>query len=115
VNDEPRLVPTSVLARVLGLSDRTIQRYRQLGVLKPDVVSPGGHARWNVEKVARSCGSLPSRAARKPDPQDQREQRGEAPPAMPAYFSAELILPIRTPVLPGPPGCASRNDLVCRG
>ena len=58
MNDEPRLVPTSVLARVLGLSDRTIQRYRQLGVLKPDVVSPGGHARWNVEKVRQRLREL---------------------------------------------------------
>ncbi len=51
MSEEPRLVPTSALARVLGLSDRTIQRYRQLGVLAPDVVSPGGHARWDVERV----------------------------------------------------------------
>ncbi|WP_219416797.1 MerR family transcriptional regulator [Pseudonocardia nigra] len=53
-----RLVPTSELARVLGLSGRTIQRYRQAGVLEPDVVSPGGHARWDVEKVRQRLREL---------------------------------------------------------
>ena len=46
-----RLVTSAELARVLGLSARTIQRYRQSGDLVPDVVSPGGHARWDVERV----------------------------------------------------------------
>lgn len=58
-----RLVTSSELARQLGLSDRTIQRYRQRGLLKPDVVSPGGHARWDVDKVRETLREL---AAREP-------------------------------------------------
>jgi hypothetical protein len=30
---------------------RTLQRYRALGVLVPELESPDGHARWDVEKV----------------------------------------------------------------
>jgi transcriptional regulator with XRE-family HTH domain len=56
-----RLVTTAELARALGLSARTIQRYRQGGVLVPDVVSAGGHARWDVEKVRNTLRSLAER------------------------------------------------------
>jgi hypothetical protein len=56
-----RLVTTAELARALGLSARTIQRYRQVGVLVPDVVSAGGHARWDVEKVRNTLRSLAER------------------------------------------------------
>jgi DNA-binding transcriptional MerR regulator len=48
---EPRLVSTAELARALGLAARTIQKYRQDGILTPDMESAGGHARWNVERV----------------------------------------------------------------
>ena len=57
-----RLVTTAELARSLGLSARTIQRYRQGGVLVPDLVSAGGHARWDVEKVRSRLRSLAERA-----------------------------------------------------
>jgi ParB-like chromosome segregation protein Spo0J len=56
-----RLVTTAELARALGLSTRTIQRYRQGGVLVPDVVSAGGHARWDVDKVRSTLRSLAER------------------------------------------------------
>jgi DNA-binding transcriptional MerR regulator len=46
-----RLVTTAELARALGLSPRTIQHYRQKKILTPDVVSAGGHARWDIERV----------------------------------------------------------------
>jgi DNA-binding transcriptional MerR regulator len=64
---KPRLVPTSELARELGLSDRTIQRYRQLGVLRPDVVSPGGHARWNIERVREQLRQMAAEDMRDAD------------------------------------------------
>ena len=56
-----RLVTTAELARALGLSARTIQRYRQGGLLVPDLVSAGGHARWDVEKVRGRLRSLAER------------------------------------------------------
>jgi DNA-binding transcriptional MerR regulator len=46
-----RLVTTRELARVIGLSERTIQRYRAEGLITPEIESKGGHARWDVEKV----------------------------------------------------------------
>jgi len=55
---EARLVTTAELARALGLSPRTIQKYRADGVLIPDVESPGGHARWSVEKVRARLAEL---------------------------------------------------------
>lgn len=61
-----RLVTSSELGRLLGLSGRTIQRYRQRGLLKPEVVSPGGHARWDVDKVRETLREL----AAGPDPED---------------------------------------------
>jgi hypothetical protein len=56
-----RLVTTAELARALGLSARTIQRYRQSGLLVPDLVSAGGHARWDIEKVRSRLRSLAER------------------------------------------------------
>ncbi len=53
-----RLVTTSELARALSLSKRTIQRYRSLGVLVPELESPGGHARWDVENVKQQLRDL---------------------------------------------------------
>ena len=58
---DPRLVTTAELARALGLSTRTIQRYRQGGLLQPEVVSAGGHARWDVDKVRHRLRSLAER------------------------------------------------------
>ena len=57
-----RLVTTAELARALGLSARTIQRYRPGGLLVPDLVSAGGHARWDVEKVRSQLRSLAERS-----------------------------------------------------
>ncbi|OLS96311.1 MerR family transcriptional regulator [Pseudonocardia sp. CNS-004] len=54
----PRLVTTGELARALGLHPRTLQRYRTLGVLVPELESPGGHARWDVEKVKQQLRDL---------------------------------------------------------
>jgi DNA-binding transcriptional MerR regulator len=56
-----RLVTTSELARALSLSKRTIQRYRSLGVLVPELESPGGHARWDIEKVKQQLRELRQR------------------------------------------------------
>lgn len=53
-----RLVTTAELARVLGINTRTIQRWRAQGVLTPEVSTPGGHARWDIEKVKQQLRAL---------------------------------------------------------
>ncbi|MDN5919819.1 MAG: helix-turn-helix domain-containing protein [Pseudonocardia sp.] len=58
---EDRLLTTAELARALSLSERTIQRYRQSGELIPDLVSPGGHARWSLTGVRDQLRALQER------------------------------------------------------
>lgn len=58
---DARLVNTAELARALGLSPRTIQKYRQDGLLTPEVVSAGGHARWVIEDVRARLRELQER------------------------------------------------------
>jgi DNA-binding transcriptional MerR regulator len=45
------VVSSTELARELGLSPRSIQRYVKAGMITPEFVTPGGHYRWRVEKV----------------------------------------------------------------
>jgi DNA-binding transcriptional MerR regulator len=54
----PRLVTTRELARQIGLSERTIQRYRAEGLITPEIESKGGHARWDVESVKRQLREM---------------------------------------------------------
>jgi len=42
----------------LGLSVRTIQRYRADGLIHPEIVTRGSHARWDVEKVKAELRDL---------------------------------------------------------
>jgi DNA-binding transcriptional MerR regulator len=48
-----KLVSTAEAAAELGVSVRTLQQWRQDGTVLPDVVTPGGHARWDVERLRR--------------------------------------------------------------
>src|SRR5690242_4831633 len=45
------LVPTSQAAKAVGVSARSLARWAQEGTLQPDLVTPGGHLRWNVERL----------------------------------------------------------------
>lgn len=52
----PELVSTPELAKALGLSLRSVQRYVAAGKIVPDLTTPGGPGgrgqhRWNVERV----------------------------------------------------------------
>jgi predicted DNA-binding transcriptional regulator AlpA len=49
-SDQP-LLTTAELAKKLGLTPRTIQKYRSQGLLTPAEESIGGHARWIEEDV----------------------------------------------------------------
>jgi DNA-binding transcriptional MerR regulator len=54
----PGLLTTRELARVIGLSERTIQRYRAEGLITPEIESKGGHARWDVESVKQQLRAM---------------------------------------------------------
>ena len=55
---DEELLTTSQLARALGLSLSSIKRYISAGQIRPDLTTPGGHYRWNVESVRRQLREL---------------------------------------------------------
>jgi excisionase family DNA binding protein len=62
-----RLVSTGEAARRLGVDLRTLQRWASEGLIRPDWVTPGGHMRWNVERLLAEIKQLPREA----DTEDQ--------------------------------------------
>lgn len=46
-----RLVTTGQAAKELGVTRRSIVRWVRRGELEPDYVTPGGHYRWDVERL----------------------------------------------------------------
>lgn len=50
---------TPELARRLGLSLRTVQRYIAAGDLVPDLTTPGGQYRWDVDRVRQELRGRP--------------------------------------------------------
>lgn len=44
-------VSTGEAARALGVDIRSLQRWVQRGEIEPDYVTPGGHYRWDVERI----------------------------------------------------------------
>lgn len=46
-----RLVTSDELAKILGVSRRTITRWATSGEIRPEVVTVGGAYRWDVEAV----------------------------------------------------------------
>jgi hypothetical protein len=55
---DPELVPTADAARRIGISSRTLARYAQQGVVRPAVVLPSGHLRWDVADLRRQLSEL---------------------------------------------------------
>jgi len=54
-----RLVSTGEAARRLGVNLRTLQRWASDGLITPDWITPGGHMRWNVDRLLRDIKQLP--------------------------------------------------------
>jgi hypothetical protein len=55
------LVHTSDAAKALGISARSIARWAAEGRIAPDLVTPGGHMRWNIENLRRQLQELRKR------------------------------------------------------
>jgi DNA-binding transcriptional MerR regulator len=45
------LVSTARAAKELGVAARTLQGWATRGLIKPDLVTQGGHYRWDVERL----------------------------------------------------------------
>jgi excisionase family DNA binding protein len=52
------LVHTSEAAKVLGISKRSIARWAAEGRITPDLRTPGGHMRWDVERLRQQLRDL---------------------------------------------------------
>lgn len=56
------LVPTAVAAKAIGVDRRTLSRWVTDGLVTPDVVTPGGHYRWDVDRLRRELTKVNRRA-----------------------------------------------------
>jgi hypothetical protein len=45
------LVPTGDAAKAIGVNKRTLERWVQRGLVKPTILTPGGHGRWDVDDL----------------------------------------------------------------
>ena len=48
-----KMLTTKHVAAILGVTTRTVERYRVAGVLKPTLTTLGGHARYKEEDVGK--------------------------------------------------------------
>jgi predicted site-specific integrase-resolvase len=48
-----KLVPTDVAAKAIGVSRRSLVRWWNDGDVTPALVTPGGHARWDIADLKR--------------------------------------------------------------
>lgn len=55
----PKYVPTGEAAREIGVGRATLARWWSEGLVKPVLVTAGGHARWDVDDLKRQLAELP--------------------------------------------------------
>ncbi|MFC4943278.1 helix-turn-helix domain-containing protein [Pseudonocardia sp. GCM10023141] len=55
------LLTTSELAKALGLSLRSVQRYIAKAQITPALTAPGGHHRWDLDDVHTQLRELRQR------------------------------------------------------
>ncbi|WP_410670558.1 MerR family transcriptional regulator [Amycolatopsis sp. cmx-4-68] len=48
-----RLVPTADAAKAIGVGRSTLARWWKEGIVRPALVTPGNHARWDVDDLRR--------------------------------------------------------------
>jgi hypothetical protein len=73
---ERELLTTPQLAAALGLHLRSVQRYRAKGQITPELTTPGGHHRWDVDNVRRQLRELAATRTHD-DPRDHRPPNGQ--------------------------------------
>lgn len=56
-----RLLTSSEVAAELGLSRSSIARYATAGYITPEVTTPGGQYRWDLEKVREQLRAMNQR------------------------------------------------------
>jgi hypothetical protein len=52
------LVPTGDAAKAIGVGHSTLARWWQEGIVTPALVTPGGHARWDVDDLREQLRAL---------------------------------------------------------
>jgi DNA-binding transcriptional MerR regulator len=52
------LVSTGEAARAIGVGRATLARWWQDGLVTPDLVTAGGHARWDVDRLREQLRDL---------------------------------------------------------
>jgi predicted site-specific integrase-resolvase len=57
----PKLIPTGVAAQAIGVDRGTLVRWWHDGVVKPAMVTPGGHARWDLDDLLQQLRDLRQR------------------------------------------------------
>lgn len=65
LNPLPDFLTTSEIAKAFGLAASTIRHYRAEGKITPSTQTPGGHARWDLEKVREEL-SQPAQGVKAP-------------------------------------------------
>lgn len=47
----PEYLTTPQAAKALGVGERSLRRWVADGLIEPDHITPGGHMRWDIERV----------------------------------------------------------------
>ena len=63
------LVSTGTAAKAIGVAPTTLQRWAHAGLVKPALVTAGGHFRWNMETLRGQLPRVAVRPADQPEPQ----------------------------------------------
>jgi DNA-binding transcriptional MerR regulator len=57
----PKLISTGEAAKALGVARETLFRWWQQGLVTPELVTPGGQARWDMADLRRQLVELRKR------------------------------------------------------
>jgi DNA-binding transcriptional MerR regulator len=68
-----RYMTTAELALALSINAGTIQRWRRLGLIRPELVTPGGQARWDEASVRDQLRALDEQRRAELEKQEQDE------------------------------------------